>query len=54
MCAIIGTEIDYKIKFIEIKIDLDHIHFLIQRIPSMPVYNSNNKNYKKHYHKRSI
>lgn len=32
-----GIELGYEIKFIEIGLDLDHIHFLIQGIPSMSV-----------------
>ncbi len=30
-------EIGYEIKFIEIGLDIDHIHFLIQGIPSMSI-----------------
>jgi REP element-mobilizing transposase RayT len=33
----IGIEIGYDIKFIEIGLDLDHIHFLMQGIPNMSV-----------------
>lgn len=32
-----GIEMGYEIKFIEIGLDLDHIHFLIQGIPSMSI-----------------
>lgn len=32
-----GIEVGYEIKFIEIGLDLDHIHFLIQGIPSMSI-----------------
>ena len=32
-----GIEIGYEIKFIEIGLDLDHIHFLIQGIPNMSI-----------------
>lgn len=33
----IGIDIGYEIKFIEIGLDTDHIHFLIQGIPDMSV-----------------
>ena len=32
-----GIEVGYEIKFIEIGLDIDHIHFLIQGIPSMSI-----------------
>ena len=38
-----GIEVGYEIKFIEIGLDLDHIHFLIQGIPNMSVAQIVNK-----------
>lgn len=32
-----GIELGYEIKFIEIGLDLDHIHFLIQSVPNLSI-----------------